>query len=201
MVGTRRSFAIRRISSRSAPKNPGGTMINALFGRARTARGRVARLLLWTGGLTLLGVVLARLGAAAGLWAWPPQPSSPLGVACGVGSSGAGVAYDVPAADVRAFLEASPTSKRREGPDLPEIWRFGPRAAVRGPAAKGAIHVARNLDRGPADIEGELLIVAIIVRDHDELVAQRRLDVALTVACHGDDHLHGLFDVVADAMQ
>jgi hypothetical protein len=34
--------------------------------------------------VTLAGLLLAAAGAAAGLWAWPPQPSSTVGVACGV---------------------------------------------------------------------------------------------------------------------
>jgi hypothetical protein len=55
-----------------------------LVGKARSVSERIGAILFATFGVTLAGVLLAAAGAAAGLWAWPPQPSSPLGVACGV---------------------------------------------------------------------------------------------------------------------
>jgi hypothetical protein len=55
-----------------------------LVGRTKSVRGRVLNILFATAGVTLAGVLVAAGGAAVGLWAWPPQPSSPLGVFCGV---------------------------------------------------------------------------------------------------------------------
>jgi hypothetical protein len=55
-----------------------------LVGKTRSVRGRVAAILFATVGVTLAGVLLAAAGAAVGLWAWPPQPSSGLGVFLGV---------------------------------------------------------------------------------------------------------------------
>lgn len=55
-----------------------------LVGKARSVSGRIEAIVFATLGVTLAGVLLAAAGAAAGLWAWPPQPSSTLGVACGV---------------------------------------------------------------------------------------------------------------------
>ena len=55
-----------------------------LVGKTRTVRRRVAFILVSVVGVTLAGVGLAGLGAAAELWAWPPQPSSGLGVGCGL---------------------------------------------------------------------------------------------------------------------
>ncbi|VTT96708.1 Putative membrane protein OS=Rhodopirellula maiorica SM1 GN=RMSM_06455 PE=4 SV=1 [Gemmataceae bacterium] len=54
-----------------------------LVGRTRSVRGRVAYILAATVAVTVVGVALAALGAAAGLWVWPPEPSSPLGVTLG----------------------------------------------------------------------------------------------------------------------
>ncbi|QJW93041.1 hypothetical protein [Frigoriglobus tundricola] len=55
-----------------------------LVGKTNSVRGRILSILFATAGVTLAGVALAAAGAAVGAWAWPPQPSSPLGVFCGV---------------------------------------------------------------------------------------------------------------------
>jgi hypothetical protein len=55
-----------------------------LVGKFKSVRGRVLSILFATAGVTLAGVLLAAAGAAVGAWAWPPQPSSPLGVVCGI---------------------------------------------------------------------------------------------------------------------
>jgi hypothetical protein len=55
-----------------------------LVGKTRSVRGRVAAILFATLGVTLAGVLLAAAGAAVGLWVWPPQPSSGLGVLLGL---------------------------------------------------------------------------------------------------------------------
>jgi hypothetical protein len=55
-----------------------------LIGKEHSVRIRVAWTLLTTLGITAGGVLLVLLGSFAGLWAWPPPPSSPLGVACGL---------------------------------------------------------------------------------------------------------------------
>jgi hypothetical protein len=54
-----------------------------LVGKTKSVRGRVAAILFATLGVTLAGVLLAAAGATVGLWAWPPQPSSGLGVFLG----------------------------------------------------------------------------------------------------------------------
>ncbi len=55
-----------------------------LVGQTRSVRGRVAVILFATVAITVVGVALAAVGAVAGLWAWPPEPSSPLGVTLGI---------------------------------------------------------------------------------------------------------------------
>jgi hypothetical protein len=55
-----------------------------LLGRTKTVGGRVLNIVFATLGVTFAGVALAAAGAAVGLWAWPPPPSSTLGVFCGV---------------------------------------------------------------------------------------------------------------------
>jgi hypothetical protein len=55
-----------------------------LVGKTRSVGGRVAAIVFATVGVTLAGVLLAAAGAAAGLWVWPPQPSSGLGVFLGL---------------------------------------------------------------------------------------------------------------------
>ncbi|MBA4189553.1 MAG: hypothetical protein C0467_16330 [Planctomycetaceae bacterium] len=55
-----------------------------LVGKTSSVRGRVAAILFATTAITVVGVALAALGAALGLWVWPPEPSSPLGVTLGV---------------------------------------------------------------------------------------------------------------------
>lgn len=55
-----------------------------LLGKMRPVEWRIARIFIALFGTTLVGVAAAMLGAAAGLWVWPPQPSSELGVACGL---------------------------------------------------------------------------------------------------------------------
>lgn len=55
-----------------------------LVGKTRSVRGRVAVILFTTAATTAVGVALAAVGAVAGLWPWPPPPSSPLGVLLGL---------------------------------------------------------------------------------------------------------------------
>jgi hypothetical protein len=55
-----------------------------LIGKTRTVRGRVTVILGATAAVTATGILAAAGGAAAGLWAWPPQPSTPLGVTLGL---------------------------------------------------------------------------------------------------------------------
>lgn len=55
-----------------------------LLGKTRPVNERIWAIVFATLGVTLAGVAFAAAGAAAGAWAWPPQPSSPFGVACGV---------------------------------------------------------------------------------------------------------------------
>jgi hypothetical protein len=55
-----------------------------LLGKTKSVRGRVLNILFATAGVTLAGVIFAAAGAAARLWPWPPPPSSPLGIFCGV---------------------------------------------------------------------------------------------------------------------
>ncbi len=55
-----------------------------LVGKSKSARSRVWLVLGATLAVTAVGLGLAATGAAVGLWAWPPEPSSPLGVGCGV---------------------------------------------------------------------------------------------------------------------
>jgi hypothetical protein len=55
-----------------------------LIGKTRTVRGRVTVILGATAAVTAAGILAAAGGAAAGLWAWPPQSSSPLGVTLGL---------------------------------------------------------------------------------------------------------------------
>lgn len=65
-----------------------------LVGTTRSVRGRVAFILLSTVAVAALGVAFAAAGAAAGLWDWPPRPSSPLGVALGL-AAGAIVLFEM----------------------------------------------------------------------------------------------------------
>ena len=55
-----------------------------LVGKMKSVRGRILNILFATAGVTLAGVAFAAAGAAVGAWRWPPQPSSPLGVTCGI---------------------------------------------------------------------------------------------------------------------
>jgi hypothetical protein len=55
-----------------------------LFGKKRSVSRRIALILVSLTAVTLGGIGLAAAGALAGLWAWPPQPSSTLGVSCGI---------------------------------------------------------------------------------------------------------------------
>jgi hypothetical protein len=56
-----------------------------LVGHSRTVRGRVFAVLGRLLAVTVVGIALVAAGAAAGWWDWPPRPSSPFGVATGVG--------------------------------------------------------------------------------------------------------------------
>jgi hypothetical protein len=55
-----------------------------LIGNQRSVHGRILAVLFATLGVTVAGVLLARLGGALGLWPWPLQPSSGFGVLTGV---------------------------------------------------------------------------------------------------------------------
>jgi hypothetical protein len=55
-----------------------------LVGKTRSVSGRIWAIVFATFGVTFAGVLLAAAGAAARLWTWPPQPSSTLGVTCGI---------------------------------------------------------------------------------------------------------------------
>jgi hypothetical protein len=55
-----------------------------LIGKTRTVSGRVVVILLATAAITAGGILAAAGGAALGLWAWPPQPSSAFGVSLGL---------------------------------------------------------------------------------------------------------------------
>lgn len=55
-----------------------------LLGKTKSVRGRVLNILFATAGVTLAGVAFAVAGSVVGLWPWPPPPSSPLGIFCGV---------------------------------------------------------------------------------------------------------------------
>lgn len=55
-----------------------------LVGKTKTVRRRVLNIIFATAGVTLAGVLFAAAGAAVGAWTWPPRPSSPLGVFCGI---------------------------------------------------------------------------------------------------------------------
>ncbi len=65
-----------------------------LVGKTKSVQGRIWSILFATLGVTLAGVLFAAAGAAAGLWAWPPQPSSGLGVTLGF-VGGAIVAFEM----------------------------------------------------------------------------------------------------------
>ena len=65
-----------------------------LVGKTKTVRGRIVAILFATAGVTLAGVAFAAAGAAVGAWRWPPQPSSTLGVSCGI-IGGAIVAFEM----------------------------------------------------------------------------------------------------------
>lgn len=55
-----------------------------LVGKTKSVRGRIAAVLFATVAVTVIGIALAALGAVAGLWEWPPQPSGRLGVPLGL---------------------------------------------------------------------------------------------------------------------
>lgn len=55
-----------------------------LLGKTQPVRKRVLNIIFATLGVSLAGVALAVAGNVVGLWPWPPPPSSPLGIACGV---------------------------------------------------------------------------------------------------------------------
>ncbi len=55
-----------------------------LLGKMKSVRGRILSILIATVGVTAAGVVLAFAATVVGPWRWPPQPSSGLGVFCGV---------------------------------------------------------------------------------------------------------------------
>lgn len=55
-----------------------------LVAQSRSVRRRVVTILIATAGVAAGGVLLARLGGLAGVWDWPPQPSSRFGVGCGI---------------------------------------------------------------------------------------------------------------------
>lgn len=55
-----------------------------LLGKTQPVRKRVLNILFATAGVTLAGVAFAVAGNVVGLWPWPPPPSSPLGILCGV---------------------------------------------------------------------------------------------------------------------
>ncbi|MCS6863520.1 MAG: hypothetical protein RMJ56_00055 [Gemmataceae bacterium] len=55
-----------------------------LWGKTKSVRDRVLAIVFSTVGITFGVILVAAAGAAAGLWEWPPQPSSGFGVACGV---------------------------------------------------------------------------------------------------------------------
>ncbi len=54
-----------------------------LVGKTQSVQGRIWSILFATLGVTVAGVLLAAAGGVLGLWAWPPQPSSGLGVFLG----------------------------------------------------------------------------------------------------------------------
>lgn len=55
-----------------------------LLGKTQPVRKRVLNIIFATLGVFFAGVAFAVAGHVVGLWAWPPPPSSPLGLACGV---------------------------------------------------------------------------------------------------------------------
>jgi hypothetical protein len=55
-----------------------------LFDPKYTVRGRIIGIFVATVGIFAAGLLLTAFGAAAGFCDWPPLPSSPYGVACGV---------------------------------------------------------------------------------------------------------------------
>jgi hypothetical protein len=55
-----------------------------LLGKTRPVRARVLNIVFATLGVTAAGVAFAVAGNVAGLWPWPPPPSSPLGILCGI---------------------------------------------------------------------------------------------------------------------
>jgi hypothetical protein len=57
--------------------------LHVLLGKSRSVRNRIVAIIFSTVSVTLTGILFAALGAAAGLWDWPPRPSSPFGVLCG----------------------------------------------------------------------------------------------------------------------
>ena len=65
-----------------------------LLGKKKTVRWRITAIVVATAGVTLAGVLLARLGALVGLWDWPPRPSSGFGVFCGI-AGGAIVLFEM----------------------------------------------------------------------------------------------------------
>ena len=65
-----------------------------LIGKTRSVRARVTVILVATAAATAVGLLVAAGGAAVGLWAWPPQSSSPLGVTLGL-AAGAIVFFEM----------------------------------------------------------------------------------------------------------
>lgn len=59
-----------------------------LVGKFRPVSVRITAVLVALVGVTAGGIGGIALGAAFGLWEWPPRPSSGLGVACGVAGGG-----------------------------------------------------------------------------------------------------------------
>lgn len=55
-----------------------------LLGKTQPVRKRVLNIIFATLGVFFAGVAFAVAGNVVGLWPWPPPPSSPLGIACGV---------------------------------------------------------------------------------------------------------------------
>ena len=55
-----------------------------LLGKTKPVRGRVLNIVFATIGVTLAGAAFAVAGNLLGFWPWPPPPSGPLGITCGV---------------------------------------------------------------------------------------------------------------------
>ncbi|MCI0701944.1 MAG: hypothetical protein L0241_12755 [Planctomycetia bacterium] len=55
-----------------------------LLGKTKSIQWRITSILFATLGVTAAVIAIAAAGAAVGFWVWPPQPSSALGVSCGL---------------------------------------------------------------------------------------------------------------------